>query len=55
LIEDFSPERLWYYWDCERRGLIEDAPLSAESFERLWDKLRPHVERLVGPDLRESS
>ena len=55
LIEDFSPEQLRYYWDCERRGLIQNAPLSAESFEGLWDELRPHVERLAPPDRRSDS
>ena len=55
LIQGFSPGRLSYYWDCERRGLIEDAPLSAESFAGLWEELSPHVERLADPERRGSA
>src|SRR5262249_41628617 len=44
LIEDFSQERLAYYWDIERPAYIAQVPEEQRNgWETLWEQLQPHV------------
>jgi hypothetical protein len=54
LIADFTPIRLAYYWRAERpafaRSVATDERDPLTGFEALWERLRPLVERICGPD-----
>jgi len=46
LLAHYSPERLVYYWDVERRSYISQTPPSDLAvWEPLWRQLNAHVEK----------
>jgi len=48
LLADYSPERLDYYWRCERSSYLARIPRKDQlDWEDLWNQMRPHVETTV--------
>jgi hypothetical protein len=44
LVQDYSPDRLKYYWEVERPSFVSrSAGASLTSFEPLWDELSRHA------------
>jgi hypothetical protein len=50
LIQQFTPGKLEYYWKIERPAYVtQRGREQLQAYQPLWDRLRPHVERLCSP------
>jgi hypothetical protein len=53
LIENYSPERLRYYWDTERVSFLSDCPADElPSWLPLWERLQKEAAVLHDSPLR---
>ena len=52
ILADYVPERLSYYWECERPSFMEQVPeAERRDFQPLWDRLEELIDQ---PDFTQS-
>jgi hypothetical protein len=50
LLRDYSPDRLWYYWEAEKAAYETQGTAVARAyFDPLWARLAPHVPHRTDP------